>query len=157
MPCPRLPLLAAALLAAFAAGCASNEPPPAVVHYPVTYQVPLGGAPVSHVGNPHLDISATQDVSVSPGRPLYLAIQSPAALTVYVYERVGVAPNANLLTHIDVPANQPIRERLVPPTSSLEFLFSNPAADAGGALEMTLSDQPLAGGPLQPPPTFIGQ
>lgn len=158
---PRLSVIAAAVLAFALTGCASwswhNEPPLAVVHFPVSYQVPLGGPAVPHVGNPRLDITATQDVAVSPSKPLYIAIESPVSLTVYIYERVGAAPNANLLATVDVPARQVVKKRLIPPTSSLEFLFASPGSDVAGTLQFTLSDEPLAGGRMQPPATFIGQ
>lgn len=127
-----------------------------MVHYPVTYQVPVGGSAVPHVGNPHLDVSATQDVAVQPGKPLYCEIESPVPLTVYLYERVGAAPNANLLTHVEVPANQRVKERFIPPTSSVEFLFADQNPGVSGILQFTLSDEPLAGEPMQPPPTFVG-
>jgi hypothetical protein len=148
----------AASLTVLLAACASNNTPPLpMVHNPVTYQVPLGGPSVPHIGDPHLEVGASQDVSVQPGKPLFFEIRSPVDVTVYLYEKVGAAPNANLLRHMEVHAGTPVSAHIVPPSSSIEFLFSNHGANPNGTLQFTLSDQPLAGGPAHSPATFVGE
>lgn len=136
-----VPLLTVALAGALG-GCSSGVQPllPAL-HNPVTYQVPVGHAPASP-GSP--SYGATQDVVVEPGQPVYYRITSPVPVSVYFYEKTGVSPNGNLLGHISVPAGQPVSAKIVPATTTLEFLFKPAAPDARGSLQFTLSDQPLS-------------
>lgn len=150
------PLLTLALAGSFG-GCSSGVQPllPAL-HNPVTYQVPVGHVTPTR-GQP--SYGATQDVVVEPGQPVYYRITSPVAVSVYYYEKTGAAPNGNLLGHLSVPAGRPVSARIVPATSTLEFLFTPAATAARGDLQFTLSDRPLSmnlPAETNPPATFPG-
>jgi len=138
-------LLPLAALAALLGGCASPQPPLPTVHYPVTYQVPIGNTSAQASAGPQsLNINATQDVEVQPGIPLYYQIVSPVNVTVYLYEKVGVAPGGNLLGNMQIMAGVPTTNQLTPRTTSLEFTFSATQTNSSGTLQFTLSDQPIA-------------
>lgn len=150
-------MLATLALAGGLGGCSSGVQPllPAI-HNPVTYQVPVGHA-ASAPGSPAY--GATQDVVVEPGQPVYYRITSPVPVSVYFYEKTGVSPNGNLLGHVSVPAGEPVSARIVPATSTLEFLFKPAEASARGDLQFTLSDRPLTmnlPAERNPPATFPG-
>jgi hypothetical protein len=140
-------LLPLAALTALLGGCASPQPPLPTIHYPVTYQVPIGNTSAqASTGPQSLNINATQDVEVQPGVPLYYQISSPVAVTVYLYEKIGAAPGGNLLGQMQLPAGGPTTNQITPRTSSLEFVFSASQANSSGTLQFTLSDQPIAAG-----------
>ncbi len=131
-------------LALAAAGCTSTSLPR--VTYPVTYQIQLSNTQVrSDYGPQNLNVNATQDVSVSPEQPLYYQVSSPVEVVAYVYELD--APGQRTL----LGQNQGtlFNSYVVPPTSTLEFVFSVAQANSSGVLQFTISDQPIA--PTAPP------
>jgi len=138
-------LLPLATLAALLGGCSSPQPPLPTIHYPVTYQVPIGNTSgTASTGTQTLNVSATQDVEVQSGVPLYYQIASPVNVTVYLYEKIGVAPGGNLLGNMQIMAGVPTTNQVTPRTTALEFTFSATQTNSSGTLQFTLSDQPIA-------------
>ncbi len=131
-------------LALAGAGCTTTSLPR--VTYPVTYQIQLSNTQVrSDYGPQNLNINATQDVTVSPNEPLYYQVSSPVEVVVYVYELDAV----NQRTLLGQNEGTLFNSYVVPPTSTLEFVFSVAQANSSGVLQFTISDQPI--GPTAPP------
>lgn len=141
MNTPILITLLGFALAALLSGCAGSGPTLPEIHYPVTYQVPVGAeTPSSDYGPQHLTVNATQDVTVRPGTPIYFTISSPVAVRAFVYEKSGPSENGSLLTQL---SGTDLASSLTPQTSLLEFSFQPLRRDAKGTLQFTLSDQPI--------------
>jgi hypothetical protein len=131
------------LLGLFAAGCATTPPRP-VVHYPVTYDVPVGNTQVnSSAGPQNLNVSSTQQVTADVGEPLYYQIVSPVAVTVSVYERRSTDSGRMLLKEMQGTS---FTSSITPAVSALEFVFSVQESNSSGTLKFTLSDRPIAPG-----------
>jgi hypothetical protein len=138
-------LLPLAALAALFGGCSGSQPPLPTIHYPVTYQVPIGNTSgQSSAGAQSMNVSATQDVEVQAGLPLYYQINSPVNVTVYIYEKVGAAPGGNLLGQMQIMAGAPTTNQIIPRSTALEFTFTASQPNSSGTLQFTLSDQPIA-------------
>jgi hypothetical protein len=141
--------LAGFLIAALMGGCAETNPPLPQVHYPVTYQVPVGNRQAtSNYGPQNLSVSATQDVTVQPGTPLYFQVVSPIPVTAYVYDKSSPSANGSLLTQM---SGTTFTSSVTPDSTNLEFSFQPTQANTSGTLQFTLSDQPIAGAPSAPP------
>jgi hypothetical protein len=142
------------LLAAFLGGCAETNPPLPQIHYPVTYQVPVGNRQAqSNYGPQNLSVNATQDVTVQPGVPLYFQVVSPIPVNTYVYDRSGPSGNGSLITQL---SGTTFTSSVTPESTTLEFSFQPLQANTSGTLQFTLSDQPLTNpAPAEPvpPPT----
>jgi hypothetical protein len=138
-------LLPVAVLTALFGGCSSSQPPLPTIHYPVTYQVPIGNTSAqSSAGPQSMNVSATQDVEVQAGLPLYYQVNSPVNVTVYIYEKVGAAPGGNLLGQMQIMAGAPTTNQIIPRSTALEFTFTASQTNSSGTLQFTLSDQPIA-------------
>lgn len=130
-------------LGLFASGC-STTPPRPVVHYPVTYDVPVGNTQVSSSAGPqNLNVSSTQQVTAEVGDPLYYQIVSPVAVTVSVYERRSTGSGRMLLREMQGTS---FTSSITPSVSALEFVFSVQESNSSGTLKFTLSDRPIAPG-----------
>ncbi|CAM3136598.1 hypothetical protein [Rariglobus hedericola] len=138
---------AALLVVGLFAGCATPPPPRPVVVYPVTYDVPVGNTQVSASAGPqNLNVSATQQVTATVGKPLYYQIISPVAVTVTVYERKSSDMPRVMVREFQGTA---FTSSLTPSVSGLEFVFSAQESNSAGTLKFTLSDRPLAPGVSQ--------
>ncbi len=125
----------ASAAALFLAGC--NSAP----NYPVTYQIPIGYSQVATVyGVQSVNVSATHDSSVTPGRPLYFQVISPVNLTLYVFDKTGSGPGGVLLTQSQ---GTNITSSATATSDTLEFVFSAAQAYTGGTAQLTVSDSPL--------------
>lgn len=132
-----LPMTALAALSA----CVAPTPPRPVVAYPVSYQVPIGNAQVTANDGPqNLNVSASQDVSVEPGKTLYYQVVSPVDVTVNV-SRVS---NSDTTTRLAQMQGTTFTSSIVPDTSALRFTFTAAQANSSGTLKFTLSDRPIA-------------
>ncbi len=128
-------------LSVLVGGCVETNPPAALVHFPVTYQIPIGRsatAPVDRLNGP---ASPAQDVAVRTGAPVYFRIASPVAITAYVYEKRAPSANGSLLAQV---SGTVFGSCFTPDTPALEFVFAAPDAPTGGTLLLTLSDQPIS-------------
>jgi hypothetical protein len=133
-----LPLTALAALSA----CVAPSPPRPMVAYPVSYQVPIGNTQVTSTDGPqNLNVSASQDVSVEPGKPLYYQVTSPVDVTVTVSEITG---SSTTTTRIAQMQGTTFTSSIVPARSALRFTFSASQANSSGTLKFTLSDRPIA-------------
>ncbi|HKB90626.1 MAG TPA: hypothetical protein VKC60_08945 [Opitutaceae bacterium] len=130
------------------AGCASSPPPRPRINYPVTYQINIGNTQVrSEYGPQNLNVSATQQVMVQPGQPLYYQVYSPVNVTVYVYERAS----SNTRRLLGQMQGTSFTTAVTPSVDMLEFVFSAAQSNTGGVVQFTLSDRPLA---VSPPPAL---
>jgi hypothetical protein len=132
---------AAALLAL--TGCVAPTPPRPVVAYPVSYQVQVGNTQVSANDGPqNLNVSATQDVSVEPGKTLYYQVVSPIDVTLSLSE----LPLSNSTTSSRIAQMQgtTFTSSITPTTSAIRFTFAATTANSSGTLRFTLSDRPIA-------------
>jgi hypothetical protein len=133
-----LPLTALAALSACVAPTASRP----VVAYPVSYQVPIGNAQVTANDGPqNLNVSASQDVSVEPGKTLYYQVVSPVDVTVSVSRKPGATETTTRLAQMQ---GTTFTSSIVPDTSALRFTFTAAQANSSGTLKFTLSDRPIA-------------
>jgi len=125
-----------ATTALFLAGC--NTAP----DYPVTYQIPIGYSPqvTSVYGVQNLNVSATRDLTVAPGVPMYFQIASPVNMTIYVFDKTGSGPGGILLRQMQ---GTNIISSATATSKTLEFVFSAEAY-TGGTVQLTVSDRPLA-------------
>ena len=128
--------LATASAALFLAGC--STPP----DNPVTYQIPIGFSPqvTSVYGVQNLNVSATHDLMVKPGVPMYYEIASPVSLTAYVFDKTGTGPGGVLLRQM---TGTNISSSATATSNTLQFVFSA-GAYTGGTVRLTVWDRPLA-------------
>jgi hypothetical protein len=132
-----LGLLTALSLVIFAGGCASGPE----VSYPVTYQIQVGNTEVhTDYGPQSTNMSASQQVVASVGRPLYYQVVSPIDVSVYVYERA--APNSR--TQVTQMEGKTFTSSITPTTSTLEFTFTATQPNSRAKVLFTLSDRPIA-------------
>ncbi|HVW21637.1 MAG TPA: hypothetical protein VHC86_10505 [Opitutaceae bacterium] len=151
---PRLlPLAALALL--LAGGCATDSYPH--ITYPATYTLQVGNSQVSSSYGPQSsNVTAAQRVTVAPDVPLYYAVVSPVAVTVYVYQDNSDGTR----TLVGQMQGMTFNSSVTPATSALEFAFAVTNANSSGTLQFTISDQPLATAappPAAPPPALPAQ
>ena len=127
--------------------CVAPTPPRPVVAYPVSYQVQVGNTQVSANDGPqNLNVSATQDVSVDPGKTLYYQVVSPIDVTLSLYELpVSNAVNAATAgSRIAQMQGTTFTSSITPSTSVVRFTFTASQANSSGNLRFTLSDRPIA-------------
>lgn len=122
--------------------CVAPTPPRPVVAYPVSYQVQIGNTQVTANDGPqNLNVSATQDVSVEPGKTLYYQVVSPIDVTLSLYE----LPYTNSpSTRLAQTQGTTFTSSITPTTSAVRFTFSATQANSSGTLRFTLSDRPIA-------------
>jgi hypothetical protein len=127
--------LAATAAAFLLAGCNTTPEPP------VTYQIPIGYSPqvTSVFGVENLNVSATHDLDVKPGVPMYFQVASPVSMTVYVFDKTGSGPGGVLLRQLQ---GTNIISSATATSHTLQFVFSA-AAYTGGTVQFTVSDRPL--------------
>ncbi|MDF3056339.1 MAG: hypothetical protein K0R17_554 [Rariglobus sp.] len=132
----------AALALGLLAGCTTPVERRPVVHYPVTYDVPVGNTQVSaSTGPQNLNVSSTQQVTADVGDRLYYQIVSPVPVTVSIYERKSANYGRVLLREFQ---GTTFTDSIVPSDPNLEFVFSALQSNSAGTLKFTLSDRPLA-------------
>ena len=122
--------------------CVAPTPPRPVVAYPVSYQVQIGNTQVrANDGPQNLNVSATQDVSVEPGKTLYYQVSSPIDVTLSLYELPSsTTPSARLAQ----TQGTTFTSSIVPTTSAVRFTFTATQPNSSGTLRFTLSDRPIA-------------
>lgn len=131
-----LACLAAALLLG---ACASESSAPRI-NYPVTYSVQVGNTRVtSDYGPQNLNTQAVQQVAVEPGRPLYYEVVSPFEVSVQVSE----SASPGVKEQISQMQGTTFTAMITPKTPTVEFVFAAAHTNSGGALQFTLSDQPI--------------
>jgi hypothetical protein len=133
---------AAAAFAMGIAGCTS-EPTASLprIHYPVTYNVPVGNTTVASAYGPqNLNVSATQDVTVQPNVTLYYQVNAPISVTMYVYEKGSAGQRGNLIGSMQGTS---FVSSINPSDDVLEFAFAPSVTNTNGTLQFTLSDTPL--------------
>jgi hypothetical protein len=122
--------------------CVAPTPPRPAVSYPVSYQVQIGNTQVrANDGPQNLNVSATQDVSVEPGKTLYYQVVSPIAVTLTLAE---VPAPSTTTTPIAQMQGTTFTSSITPTTSALRFTFTASQANSSGTLRFTLSDEPIA-------------
>ena len=133
-----LPILSLLALTA----CVAPTPPRPVVNYPVSYQVQISNTQVVSTDGPqNLSNSATQDVTVEPGKTIYYQVVSPIDVTVSLYE----LPTPNMPSaRIGQMQGTTFTSSITPSTSVVRFVFSAAPANSSGNLRFTLSDRPIA-------------
>ena len=142
-------------LALVLAGCESQTSAPHVA-YPSTYQIQVGNSQViSAYGPQNSNVTATQQVTVAPGVPIYYQVVSPVAVTVYVYQNQFNGTPAL----VGQMQGTSFTSSITPGVASLEFAFAVANANSSGTLQFTINDQPLAQvAPMPaPPPPVPGQ
>lgn len=123
--------------------CVAPTPPRPVVAYPVSYQVQVGNTQVSASDGPqNLNVSATQDVSVEPGKTLYYQVASPIDVTLSLYELP--ASTATSTARVAQMQGTTFTSSITPTTSLVRFTFGVSQANSSGTLRFTLSDRPIA-------------
>lgn len=123
--------------------CVAPTPPRPVVAYPVSYQVQVGNTQVSASDGPqNLNVSATQDVSVEPGKTLYYQVASPIDVTLSLYELP--ASTATSTARVAQMQGTTFTSSITPTTSLVRFTFGASQANSSGTLRFTLSDRPIA-------------
>jgi hypothetical protein len=134
-------------LALLLAGCESPSAPH--IAYPSTYQIQVGNSQaISAYGPQNANVTATQQVTVAPGIPIYYQVVSPVGVTVYVYQnQAGSSPML-----VGQMQGTSFTSSITPATSSLEFAFAVANANSSGTLQFTINDQPLAAVPPMPAP-----
>lgn len=129
-------LCAALVAGAMLAGCASSQ-------YPMTYTVPIGTATVtSAYGPPNLVVNGVQDVSATPGVPLYYSAVSPVNVVVYVFDKGAGAEGPPILSQMQGTS---FYSSVTPTSSTVEFVFSAAQPNTGGSVQLTISDTALVG------------
>lgn len=123
--------------------CVAPTPPRPVVSYPVSYQVQIGNTQVrANDGPQNLNVSATQDVSVEPGKTLYYQVVSPINVTLSLAELP--VPSTTITAPIAQMQGTTFTSSITPTTSALRFTFVASQANSSGTLRFTLSDEPIA-------------
>lgn len=122
--------------------CVAPTPPRPVVAYPVSYQVQVGNTQVTaNTGPQNLNVAATQDVSVEPGKTLYYQVTSPIDVTLSLYE----LPYTNSpSTRLAQTQGTTFTSSITPTSSAVRFTFTASQPNTSGTLRFTLSDRPIA-------------
>jgi len=129
--------LSAVALALGLAGCDSTT-----YTYPMTYQIPIGSSQVTSAYGPqNLNVSASKDISVQPGVPLYYQVVSPISLTLYIFDKTGPGTGGPMLGQMQ---GENVTSSVTPSSGTLEFVFSAAQMNTGGTVQFTISDRPLA-------------
>jgi hypothetical protein len=111
---------------------------------------------LSAYGPQSSNVTGLQRVTVAPNVPLYYAVVSPVAITVYVYQD----NDDGTRTLVGQMQGMTFNSSITPATTALEFAFAVTNANSSGTLQFTISDQPLAAAappPAAPPPALPAQ
>lgn len=120
------------------------------VHYPITYQVPIGNSQVTSAYGPqNLNVSGVQDVPVQPGMQLYFQAVAPVNLTFYVFDKTGPGPGGPMLNQ---GQGTFFNGSVTPTANAVEFVFSAAQANTGGTVQFTISDHPIPSAMPAPQP-----